>query len=68
MQNMDLAIIPKVGIGAFKLNSKLSEIITELQDGVKVFGKVDIVTEENSGGPIYLYVKSERKITIKLKE
>jgi len=59
---MELNIIPKVGLGKFKFYTKLSEIITELQEDVKIFGKVDIVIDDSINSPIYLYVKKQGKI------
>ena len=59
---MELTLMPKTGVGKFRLSSRLSEIITELQQGVDIFGDVDCILEETSQEPIYLYVKKQGNI------
>ncbi len=56
---MELTLSPKSGIGKFRLFAKLSEVITEIQDGVDKLGPVDCIIEESSSSPIYLYLRSQ---------
>jgi len=56
---MEFTIVPKVGLGRFRLSSRLSEIITELQNQSEIFSEVDCVIEESNIAPIYLYLKTQ---------